>query len=44
MKLTVLGKYGPYGKAGNGSTSGYLVENCGDYIVLDMGSGTLSKL
>lgn len=44
MKLTVLGKYGPYGKAGNGCSSGYLVENDGDYIVLDMGSGTLARL
>ncbi|MGN0533767.1 MAG: MBL fold metallo-hydrolase [Eubacterium sp.] len=44
MKLTVLGKYGPYGKAGGGCSSGYLVENGDDYIVLDMGSGTLSRL
>lgn len=44
MKLTVIGKYGPYGKAGNGAASSYLVENCGEYIVLDMGPGTLSRL
>ncbi|MDD6728686.1 MAG: MBL fold metallo-hydrolase [Eubacteriales bacterium] len=44
MKLTVLGKYGPYGKAGDGCSSGYLVENSGDYLVLDMGCGTLSRL
>lgn len=44
MKLTVLGKYGPYGKAGDGCTSSYLVENEGEYIVLDMGSGTLARL
>lgn len=44
MELTVLGKYGPYGKAGNGCASGYLVCNGEDSIVLDMGSGTLSKL
>lgn len=44
MKLTVLGKYGPYGKAGNGCSSGYLVENNGDCIALDMGCGTLSRL
>lgn len=44
MELTVLGKYGPYGKAGTGAASGYLVKNQDDYIVLDMGSGTLSRL
>lgn len=44
MKLTVIGKYGPYGKAEIGAASSYLVENCGEYIVLDMGPGTLSRL
>ena len=44
MELTVLGKYGPYGKAGGGCSSGYLVKSGDDYIVLDMGSGTLSRL
>lgn len=44
MKLTVIGKYGPYGKAGVGAASSYLVENKGEYIVLDMGPGTLSRL
>lgn len=44
MKLTVLGKYGPYGKAAGGCSSGYLVQNDDDGIVLDMGSGTLSRL
>lgn len=44
MEITVLGKYGPYGKAGSGCTSGYLVKNGEDRIVLDMGSGTLSRL
>lgn len=44
MKLTVLGKYGPYGKAGNGAASSYLVENGEDFLVLDMGAGTLSRL
>lgn len=44
MELTVLGKYGPYGKADGGCTSSYLVKNGDDYIVLDMGSGTLSQL
>lgn len=43
MKLTVLGKYGPYGKAGCGATSGYLVEDDGFKMLLDMGSGTLSR-
>lgn len=44
MELTVLGKYGPYGKAGDGCSSGYLVKNGDDRIVLDMGCGTLSRL
>lgn len=44
MELTVLGKYGPYGKAGTGAASGYLVKNQDDYLVMDMGSGTLSRL
>lgn len=44
MELTVLGKYGPYGKAGTGCSSGYLVKNGDDCIVLDMGCGTLSRL
>ena len=44
MEITVLGKYGPYGQAGGGCTSGYLVKNGEDCIVLDMGSGTLSRL
>ena len=44
MEITVLGKYVPYGQAGGGCTSGYLVKNGEDCIVLDMGSGTLSRL
>lgn len=44
MELTVLGKYGPYGKAGTGAASGYLVKNKEDFLVMDMGSGTLSRL
>lgn len=44
MKLTVLGRYGPYGKAGDGAASSYLVENAGEYLVLDMGPGTLTRL
>ena len=43
MKLTILGKYGPYPKAG-AACSGYLVESKGAKIVLDMGAGTLSRL
>ncbi|MBR2377428.1 MAG: MBL fold metallo-hydrolase [Clostridia bacterium] len=43
MKLTVLGKYGPFSVNG-GSTSGYLLESNGDYAVMDLGSGTLTKL
>ncbi len=44
MELTVLGKYGPYGKAGVGAASGYLVCD-GDFKMLcDMGSGVLSRL
>lgn len=44
MKLTVLGKYGPYAKKGVGATSGYLVEDKDTTILLDMGSGVLSRL
>ena len=44
MELTVLGKYGPYGKAGVGAASGYIVKNGDDRLVMDMGSGTLSRL
>ena len=42
MNLTILGKYGPF--AINGSTSGYLLENDGAYALLDVGSGTVSKM
>jgi ribonuclease BN (tRNA processing enzyme) len=44
MKLTVLGKYGPYGKAGVGAASGYLIRDDNFCILLDMGSGVLSRL
>lgn len=44
MKLTVLGCCGPYGRAGGGAASSYLVENGGDFIVLDMGPGTMTRL
>lgn len=43
MKLTVLGKYGPYAAPG-GATSGYLLEESDTRMVLDMGAGTLSRL
>ncbi len=43
MKLTVLGKYGPFPYPG-GACSGYLVESGNIKIVLDLGSGTLSRL
>lgn len=43
MKLTVLGKYGPFPAAG-GACSGYLVECGNTSIILDFGSGALSKL
>ena len=43
MKLTVLGKYGPFPGPG-GACSGYLLESGDVRLVLDMGSGTLSRL
>ncbi len=43
MKLTVIGKYGPYPAAGGG-TSCYLVRGENDAVVLDFGSGALAKL
>ena len=43
MRLTVLGKYGPFPKKG-GSTSGCLLEAGGKKIVLDLGAGVFSKL
>ncbi len=43
MKLTCIGKYGPYPKAGE-SCSCYLLAHNGKNIVLDMGCGSLSKL
>ncbi len=44
MKLTVLGEYGPYPKAGNHASSCYLVSDNGTNLVLDMGPGSLSRL
>lgn len=43
MKITVLGKYGPYPALG-GATSGYLVENNDTKIMLDFGCGILSRI
>jgi ribonuclease BN (tRNA processing enzyme) len=43
MRLTVLGRYGPYPEAG-GACSGYLVEDQDTRILLDCGSGVLSRL
>ncbi len=43
MRLTVLGKYGPFPKSG-GATSGYLLEAGNKKIVLDLGTGIFSRL
>lgn len=43
MKLTVLGKYGPFSKAGGG-TSSYLFQGGGKNILLDAGEGSFSRL
>lgn len=43
MKLTILGKYGPYPAAG-GACSGYLLENGITRVLVDCGSGVLSRL
>lgn len=43
MKVSVLGKYGPY-PALNGATSGYLVENGDTKVMLDFGCGILSRI
>lgn len=43
MHLTVLGCYGPYPAAG-GACSGYLLEEGGCRILVDCGSGVLSRL
>lgn len=43
MKLTVLGKYGPYPKPG-GACSGYLVEEGDTRILCDIGTGVLARL
>ncbi len=43
MKLTCIGKYGPYPKAGE-SCSCYVLTHKGKNIVIDLGCGALSKL
>ena len=43
MQLTVLGCHGPYPCAG-GATSGYLLQNGGESLLLDCGSGVLGRL
>jgi ribonuclease BN (tRNA processing enzyme) len=43
MKLTVLGHWGAYPKAGE-ATSGYLIEHEGENILIDCGSGVLAQL
>lgn len=43
MKLTVLGCYGPYPAAG-GACSGYLLEEGDCRLLIDCGSGVLSRL
>lgn len=43
MKLTVLGRHGPFPAPG-GACSGYLIQAGSQSIVLDLGSGTLSNL
>lgn len=43
MKLTIIGCHGAY-PAMNGATSGYLVEEGETKVLLDCGSGVLSKL
>ncbi|MEG2881573.1 MAG: MBL fold metallo-hydrolase [Christensenella sp.] len=43
MKLTVLGKYGPY-PAQNGGTTSYLMECGGKRVLIDAGSGCLARV
>ncbi|WP_342430197.1 MBL fold metallo-hydrolase [Neobacillus sp. FSL H8-0543] len=43
MKLTVIGFWGGYPKK-NGASSGYLLEHDGFHLLIDCGSGVLSKL
>jgi len=43
LKLIVLGNYGPYPKAG-GACSGFLLESGSHKILIDCGSGVISRL
>lgn len=43
MRLTVLGKYGPYPQPG-GCCSGYLIETGDATVAVELGCGTLSRL
>lgn len=43
MKLTVLGKFGPYPQPG-GCCSGYLIEDGNTTIALELGCGAMSRL
>ncbi len=44
MKLTILGKYGPYPQDSNSACSGYLVEQDNVKLLIDCGSGVLGRL
>lgn len=43
MELTVLGRNGGFPEPG-GACSGYLIQSGGTHVVVDLGSGTLSRL
>lgn len=43
MKLTIIGPWGSYPKT-NGASAGYLLEHDGFQLLIDCGSGVLSKL
>lgn len=43
MRITVLGCWAPYPRAG-GACSGYVVQDGGTNVVIDMGNGTFSSL
>ena len=44
MKLTVLGKYGPYPQDRDSACSGYLIEQDDTKLLIDCGPGTLGRL
>ena len=44
MKLTILGKYGPYPQGKNGACSGYLITQGDTKILVDCGTGVLGRL